>query len=165
MDTKSYDFTTKAGTIAAIREECVIQGLTLKPQIAYVLATTEHETGGTFKPVTEAYWLKDADAYLKIHHPDYYPYYGRGFCQLTWDYNYKKYGLLLGIDLLTHPEKALEPKNALFILVHGLKNGGFSGKRLPDYVNATKTDFINARRCVNGTDKAEHIAELAKKYM
>lgn len=165
MSSKIHSFGTKQGTIAAIKYECEQNGLVIPEQIAYVLATVEHETGGTFKPVTEAYWLKNPDKYLKEHHGDYYPYYGRGFVQLTWDYNYKKYGEILNIDLLNNPSLALNPNVALFILVHGFKHGTFTGKKLTDYINTDKCDFVNARKCINGLDKAKHIARLAKKYL
>ena len=155
---------TKDQAIEAIKAACKAQGLCLPAQIAYVLATVEHETNRTFKPVREAYWLKDPDGYLKKHHPDYYPYYGRGFVQLTWLKNYRLYGSLLGIDLVNNPDLALDPDNARFVLVHGFKNGSFTGKKLEDYVNATQTDFINARRCINGTDEAADIAVLAEKW-
>ncbi len=161
----AYDFTSKQGTIDAIKNECVRQGIGLKTQIAYVLATVEHETNKTFKPVIEAYWLDDPDAYLKTHHAEYYPYYGRGYVQLTWDYNYEKYGKLVGKDLLKHPELALETEIALFVLVHGFKTGAFTGRKIADYINAHETDFVNARRCINGKDKATEIAELAKKHL
>ncbi len=161
----AYDFTTKAGTIEAIKSECTLQGIGLKTQIAYVLATADHETNHTFKPVTEAYWLPDPDAYLKKHHADYYPYYGRGYVQLTWDYNYEKYGNLLGKNMLKHPELALEPEIALFVLVHGFKTGAFTGRKIADYINAHETDFLNARRCINGKDKNVEIAALAKKHL
>ena len=36
-------------------------------------------------------------------------YKGRGYIQLTHDYNYKKYGDLLGVDLLNNPELAAQP--------------------------------------------------------
>jgi len=163
--TQDRDFSSKAGTIAAIKNECEIQGLSLKAQVAYVLATADHETNHTFKPVTEAYWLNDPDAYLRKHHPDYYPYYGRGFVQLTWDYNYAKYGKLLGKDLVAHPDLALDPEVATFVIVHGFKTGGFTGKKITDYINAHETDFVNARRCINGLDRAKDIAEIAKQYL
>ena len=159
------DFSTKDGTIAAIKNECASQGIGLKAQIAYVLATVDHETAHTFKPVREAYWLKDPDAYLKTHHADYYPYYGRGYVQLTWEGNYKKYGQLVQKDLVGNPDLALDPEVALFVLVHGFKNGAFTGHKLADHVNADKTDFLNARRCINGTDKNHEIADIAQKYL
>ncbi|PXW86069.1 chitinase class I [Nitrosomonas sp. Nm84] len=162
---QGYDFSSKAGTINAIKQECIRQGIGLKSQIAYVLATADHETNHTFKPVTEAYWLADPDAYLKQHHADYYPYYGRGYVQLTWDYNYEKYGKLIGEDLVHHPELALKPEIALFVLVHGFKTGAFTGRKISDYINAHTADFVKARYCINGKDKANEIAELAKNHL
>lgn len=162
---QDHDFTTKDGTIEAIKSECHRQGIGLKTQIAYVLATADHETNHTFRPVTEAYWLDDPDAYLKKHHAAYYPYYGRGYVQLTWKKNYDKYGRLLGRDLVGHPELALDPEIALFVLVHGFKTGIFTERKISDYIDAHKTDFFNARRCINGTDKAKQIAAVAETYL
>ena len=159
------DFSTKEATIAAIKSACASHGVGLKAQIAYVLATVDHETAHTFKPVREAYWLHDPDAYLKAHHPDYYPYYGRGYVQLTWESNYRKYGQLVGKDLVAKPDLALDPQVALFVLVHGFKTGASTGHKLADYVNAEKTDFLNARRCINGVDKQHEIADIARKYL
>jgi predicted chitinase len=160
-----HDFSTKDGTIAAIKSECVRQGIGLKSQIAYVLATADHETNHTFKPVTEAYWLDNPDAYLKQHHADYYPFYGRGYVQLTWRNNYEKYGQILNKDLLGHPSLALDPEIALFVLVHGFKTGTFTGRKISDYIDGQKQDFRNARRCINGLDKADQIAAVARQYL
>ena len=57
MAAATTDFSTKEATIAAIKSACGSQGIGLKAQIAYVLATVDHETAHTFKPVREAYWL------------------------------------------------------------------------------------------------------------
>lgn len=158
-----YDFSTKESTIAAIKAECQKQGIGLPAQVAYVLATTDWETSHTFKPVREAYW-KDEE-WRRRNLSRYYPYYGRGFVQLTWEANYRKYSEILGIDLVNAPDLAMEPQNAVFILVHGLKTGAFTGKKLTDYINAQDIDFINARRCINGVDRAEEIAKLAEKFL
>ena len=57
---------------------------------AYALATAFHETNGTMQPVREAYFLKgNAEAWRKAH-LRYYPWYGRGFVQLTWQRNYQR---------------------------------------------------------------------------
>ena len=147
-------------TIEAITKECLSQGITNAAQIHYIIATVDHETNGTFLPVKEAYWLSEG---WRKRNFRYYPYYGRGYVQLTWKANYKKFGKLLNIDLVNNPDLALEPKNAIFILVYGFKHGSFTGKKIEDYINAYKTDFKNARRVINGTDKAQHIARLAQK--
>ena len=163
---KIHNFDTRLGTIAAIRWECQRQGLTTRSQQAYVLATVEHETANTFKPIEEGEYpggpknLKAFQQKLR-----YYPYFGRGLVQLTWERNYQLYSRKLGIDLVKNPDLTKNPNYALFILVDGFKYGVFTGKKLTDYVNSSKADFVNARRCINGLDKAQHIADLAKGYL
>lgn len=98
-------------------------------------------------------------------HLRYAPYYGRGFVQLTWKNNYETYGKLLGADLVGKPDGALVPQSALFILCHGFKVGTFTGRKLTDYVTDNTTDFISARRCINGTDHAADIAKLGQGYL
>ena len=146
--------------IQVILDEMAVQGITLRSQRAYILATVQHETNGTFLPIKEGYWLKNPDTYLKGK--PYYPYYGRGYVQLTWKMNYEKFSLLLGKDLVKEPDLVLEPRIAAFILVYGFRKGSFTGKNLETFVNDEKTDFKDARRCINGTDKAELIAGYAK---
>lgn len=161
MEKKEHDFSTKQGVIDAIIFECVQQGLT-KHQIAYVLATTQHETNNTFKPVREAYWLSETWRKKNLR---YYPYYGRGYVQITWLRNYDYYSKLLKVDMVKDPDIAMRENVALFILVHGFKNGIFTGKKISDYINGNKVDFLNARRCINGMDRAADIAKLAEKYL
>lgn len=127
-------------------------------QWAYVFATVFHETGATFLPVIEAHWLSEA---WRKKNLQYYPYYGRGYVQITWDYNYKAYSKKLAIDLLNNPELSMIPENSWFILVDGFKNGVFTGKKISGYINDKKADYKNARRIINGTDKAVLIASYA----
>lgn len=157
----THKFETKQNTIDTIIWECRNHELGLKSQIAYVLATVEHETANTFKPVKEAYWL---DENWRKNNLRYYPFYGRGYVQLTWKENYQKYSKILGADLVKNPDILLEPNVSLFILVHGCRHGSFTGKKIPDYLSYDKKDYFNARRVINGTDKAELIANLAKKW-
>lgn len=162
----TLNFSTKQGTINAIKSECTKQGIGLKPQIAYVLATVDHETAHTFQPVREAYYLGEPDAAEAYRRKlRYYPYYGRGYVQLTWQNNYATYGKLLGLNLVAKPDLALDPRTALFVLVHGFRTGAFTGRKLSDYVNNQGTDFINARRCINGTDAAQAIAASAQSFL
>ncbi|HYI00977.1 peptidoglycan-binding protein [Hyalangium sp.] len=155
----------RTATVKAIREECVRQGVTLPEQIAYVLATVQLETGDTFQPVKEAYYLgAKAEAYRK-NNLRYYPYYGRGYVQLTWKENYAKYGKLLGLELVTSPDLTLRPDVSLYVLVHGMKTGSFTGKKLSDYITASSVDFRKARAIINGTNKAELIAGYARKWL
>lgn len=145
-----------------ICEECDRQGLPLTTQKAYVLATVEWETGGTFKPVREA---PSKSEEWRRRNLRYWPYYGRGYIQLTWKANYEKYGKILGLDLVNDPDLALDPKVALFILIHVFKNGTLTGRRLEEFVNPDKTDFVNARRVINALDRAKTIAKLAQKWL
>ncbi|TGB52644.1 hypothetical protein CRT22_24545 [Escherichia sp. E5028] len=163
---RGYDFSTRAGTIRAIIEESRKQGFSLNSQIAYILATVKRETGDTFQPVREGDWGGhiSTDEYRKKHYR-YYPYYGRGYVQITWDYNYKAYSEKLGVDLVSDPDRALEPNNSLFILIDGFKNGVFTGKKLTDYVSKDSVDFLNARRCINGLDHAEQIKGFAEVFL
>jgi len=161
-ETGIYDFSTKDGTISAIKAECKAQGIGLSTQIAFVLATTQWETAQTFKPFKEAYWSSED---WRRNNLRYYPYYGRGYIQITFRTNYEAYSNILGIDLVNNPDLALDPNVALFVLVHGFKTGTFTGRKISDYINSSQTDFINARRSISGTDKAHEIADLAQKYL
>lgn len=151
LEAAKIDWSTAKGTRLGILAECNRQGLTLANQKAYVLATVQWETANTWKPVKEAYWLSESWRKANLR---YYPYYGRGYVQLTWLFNYLKYGRILNLNLAQHPDLALDPKIAAFILVHGFKHGTFTGMSLDNYVNSSKTDWNNARRCINGMDKA-----------
>lgn len=152
--------------IELITQECKKHGLT-KLQACYVLATAQHETNNTFEPVREAYWLGEN---WRKNNLRYYPYYGRGYVQLTWKFNYAKYNKVLGLtntndDLVKNPDVVMREPVSRFILVHGSKNGVFTGKKLSDFINENKTDFINARRVINGTDKAALIARYAQAWI
>jgi len=149
---------------ASIVATCRAAGLGLKAQIAYVLATAEWETNHTFKPVREAYWVRNAEAWRKAN-LRYWPYYGRGYVQLTWKDNYDHYGRILGLDLVTNPDQALNHYGSLFVLVQGFKTGAFTGHKLGEYVNAAGANFKAARYCINGQDRAADIAALAESYL
>jgi putative chitinase len=70
----------------------------------------------------------------------------------------------VGVDLYKNPDLALEVRYAIPIMFIGMKAGLFTGKKFADYFNPTKEDWVNARRMINGTDKAHLIAGHAKKY-
>lgn len=129
--------------------------------LAYMLATTYHETAFTMAPVSEY----GGESYLKSK--PYYPYYGRGYVQLTWLDNYKAQDakLELGGQLVATPDLALDPDLALKILWGGMVDGDFTGKKLADYFTTDETDFYNARRIVNGTDCASTIAKYAELFL
>lgn len=161
---KAHDFGSKQGVIDAIRYEAKSHGLPLKTQHAYIIATVHHETARTFRPLEE-YGKGKGRAYGKPDPRTGKTYYGRGFVQLTWKGNYEKYSQILGVDLVNNPQLACDPNVALFVLVHGFKYGTFTGARLENYINSSRTDFVGARRCINGTDRAHQIAALAQAYL
>lgn len=154
--------------------------------VAYILATALHETAYTMYPISE-YGKGKTRSYGKVyknskgerygiknskgHAYDYekYPfvYFGRGLVQLTWFDNYETMSKICGIDLLNNPEEANNPKYASRILVYGMIKGSFTGRSLSSYIKygLNKNEFINARRIINGTDKAQDIANHVYKFI
>lgn len=94
--------------------------------------------------------------------------YGRGLVQLTWCdcYEWADHALALNGALLADFELANRPDIATRILVAGMEHGRFTGKKLADYitVRGTHGGFVQARRIINGQDKAEHIALAADQF-
>ncbi|HEX2684894.1 MAG TPA: glycoside hydrolase family 19 protein [Ferruginibacter sp.] len=138
--------------------------------LAYMLSTTHHETAATMQPIeefgkgkTRPYGKK-----LKMSRKPYTDtnniFYGRGFVQLTWYENYDKAGKKLNRNFINNPENVMELTNATKIMFMGMAEGWFTGKKLGDYFNANKEDWVNARRIINGLDRADWIASYAKKY-
>ncbi len=138
--------------------------------LAYMLATAHHETDRTMMPINE-YGKGKGRKYgenLKMDGTRYTDttniFYGRGYVQLTWYENYQKAGKKLGLDLIKNPELALVPANASEIMFNGMNEGWFTGKKLSTYFSPTAEDWVNARRIINGLDKANLIAGYAKQY-
>lgn len=143
-------------------------------KLAYLLATTLHETARTMQPIFE----RGARAYFNKYEPgtklgkalgntekgDGYRFRGTGLVQLTGRRNFRLAGQKLGIDLVKEPTLATDPTIAAAILIKGSLEGWFTGKNVGDYINASKTDYIGARRVINGTDKASLIAGYADQY-
>lgn len=143
--------------------------------LAYMLATSYHETAKTMYPIEEygkgagrKYGRKIKMSGAAYSSPDKI-YYGRGHVQLTWFENYELMGKLLNIPLLERPELALDPVISVKIMIEGMTTGksfrgDFTGKHLALYFNEKAEDWINARRIINGTDKAELIAGYGKRF-
>lgn len=139
--------------------------------LAYMLATAYHETGATLLPIEEwgkgkgrPYGRKLKHSYVPYTTPDKI-YYGRGYVQLTWYENYELMSRLLYNDkrLLVEPELVMDLKVATEVMFEGMTKGNssfgdFTGKSLEMYFTPTKEDPVNARRIINGTDKADKIA-------
>lgn len=159
-------FSTKqVDSITAILNECGSQNVIDIAQIAYIFATAFHECynpnvkGSRLTPIQEfgglGYLIRKA----------YYPYFGRGFSQLTWEANYKKEGERMGLNLLSHPDLMLDIPTAANSHVWCMTHGTYTGKKLSDFISGAKVDFVGARRIVNGTDKAELIAGYANNFL
>ena len=58
----------------------------------------------------------------------------------------------------------MEPAIAAKILMRGMTEGWFTGKKLSDYFIVTD-DPVNARRIINGTDKAKLIAGYYESFL
>jgi putative chitinase len=125
--------------------------------LAYMLATTKHETAHTMQPIKE-YGLGAGHEYGQPDPVTGQTYYGRGFVQLTWKANYQTFADRIGVDLVNNPDLALDPAIATTILFDGMQHGLFTGVGLPKYFNPTTDDWLNARRIINGTDQAARIA-------
>lgn len=120
-------------------------------QLAYLLATVTWETGFAMQPVREA----GGERYLRSK--KYYPWVGEGLVQVTWETNAKKFGAKKPGDLMTWPI-------SLRAAFEGMTKGMFTGKKLGDYIVNGRSDYIGARRIINGTDKAKLIAGYARSY-
>lgn len=157
---------------------------------AYGLATKYLETNGSMEPVREAYWLSLAQAQAwarrmydiqgqrpskarelgNLSPGDGAKFMGRGDVQLTGKTNYVKAtkklrALGYDVDLVAHPDAAMEPEIAAVIMVHGMLEGWFTGRKLSDDLPATGAatfkQFEDSRDIINGRDKDDVIARHA----
>ena len=87
---------------------------------AAAIATVRLEVGSRFAPINEffsAHWNTYSGG------PNYH---GRGYIQLTHDYNYKTYGDLIGVNLVGNPDLALDVSISAWVLAHYFKKRGTS---------------------------------------
>lgn len=141
---------------------------TLLNSFAYALATAWWETAQTMHPIREY----GSEKYLRSK--KYWPYVGMGLIQVTWEANYRKAARLLGLPedtFVLAPSLLLEWEHALPLLFKGMETGLYTGKKLADYIDEIDEpddedlrEYVNARRIVNGTDKATAIGKLALRF-
>lgn len=140
--------------------------------LAYILATAVHESRllpvrETFAATDEGavksldawaaktgrkgprYWARDANGHA---------YYGRGFVQLTHRENYIRMGKALGVDLVSDPDRVMQPDLAADILVLGMVRGLFVPAAGPLLPYLARDDLKGARSTVNRNDKWDLIA-------
>lgn len=164
----------------AILDQWELWGGSDDRHFAYMLATAWHETGRTMQPIREygvdKYFTRMYDIRgerpvkareLGNHSPgDGARYCGRGYVQLTGRANYARAGLKVGVPLQDYPDRAMEPGIAARIMFAGMSEGWFTGKKLSDYEGGGgEYDAINARRIINGTDKAKTIAGYYRSFL
>lgn len=127
-----------------------------------VIATIAIETASTFKPVREAFWLPESWRQANLR---YYPFYGRGYVQLTWEDAYRIVSGILGVDLLGNPDRAMEPQIAAWITAWF-----WATKRIPSKDGnrswtlaelCREQDWVWVRRAVQGgEDGLERLVEI-----
>lgn len=146
--------------------------------LAYVMGTVHHEVDRRMQPIKEygskSYFRRMYDIEGErpriarqlgnINPGDGVKFHGRGFVQLTGRNNYQDWSNRLGEDLIENPDLALDTEIATEIILEGMRLGTFTGKKLEDYFNVQKDNWKNARRIINGLDKANLIASYGKQY-
>ena len=150
-------------------ETALAAGVTNHRQIAYILATAQHETRN-FDAPEEDFGRQQAKG---LNYGGGENYFGRGYVHLTHKENYQKFDRHLGLDgrLMSDLDLAKSPEIAAQITVIGMRDGLFTGKKLGDYIGESP-DYYNARRIVNGVraeqpwsiDAANHCATYAKEW-
>jgi len=134
---------------------------------SYMLATAWHETAKTMQPVREAYWLPEDWRKKNLR---YWPWYGRGYVQLTWEKNYQRADdeLHLGGKLIDNADMAMQPDIAARIMRQGMEEGWFTGVTLkaclPSSGVATHDQYVHARTIINGKDRDELVEDYAQVF-
>lgn len=168
---------TKREHVTLIYDACKKLNVTAKEQIAYILATAEHESDDFNAAGLEEYasWAayEGRPDLWNTQPGDGKKFKWRGYVQLTGRRNYTNYNTILHSEwlltenqsIVTNPELVSNPEIAAFILVHGMINGTFTGKKLSSYINESKQHWLSARKTVNGRDKMKKIATQAKEIL
>lgn len=133
-------------------------------RLAYILATTYHETAHTMQPIRE-YGRGKGRKYGVADAVTGKVYYERGYVQLTWKTNYAAMAKITGVDLVNKPDLALDPDTAATIMFEGMYRGTFTGKKLANYFSAKVDDPVGARKIINGTDRAALIAGYHAQFL
>ncbi|MGK6315256.1 hypothetical protein [Neorhizobium sp. DT-125] len=150
--------------------------------LAYVLATAFHETAATMQPIRETLAKTDAVAIRRldaafaagrlpsVRTPYWRPdaegksWLGRGLVQLTHRRNYEAMSKVTGVDLVADPARAMQMEVSVAILIEGMRRGCFTGKRLDHYFGPGSSDWVGARKIINGTDRAELVAGYGRVF-
>ncbi|MCY6382702.1 peptidoglycan-binding protein [Hoeflea prorocentri] len=146
--------------------------------LAYILATIYHETGRRMVPVREGFATSDAGARRAVAKlfadgrisRDYaepvggISYFGRGRVQVTHLDNYRRLSVRFDRDFVNNPGLLLEPRIDAEVAVTGHVEGLWTGRKLSDFIDGNRCDYVEARRIVNRLDKASKIAAYARSF-
>lgn len=152
-----------------------------RTHLAYILATAYHETAQWMQPIREGARRFGPDysnerairavtaIYNKgIIRTNYalprgkygHSYYGRGLIQITWLSNYKRLSEVVGVDLVKNPDAALSWCIALPLLFIGMRDGLYTGKKLP--VGKTNPRFPRSLRAIVNGDVRKNGAKISR---
>jgi putative chitinase len=160
--------------------------------LAYALGTVMHETAFTFEPIDElggfAYFERRYGYNTAVGKRlgndapgEGAKYHGRGDVQITGETNYerleidlrKNYPALIAefeartgqsFDLTDSPAQAKDKAIAYAVMAFGMYHGRFTGKSFATYIYPGHVDYVNARRIINGLDRANDIAAHARAF-
>jgi N-acetyl-anhydromuramyl-L-alanine amidase AmpD len=162
-------------SIPVIFAECISSGVSMYAQIAYVLATAEHESGcgkwmrELWGPTAAQRGYEGRGDLGNTQAGDGLRFRGRGYVQITGRRNYTLWARRLGVNIVADPDLvATDPSMAAKILVQGMRDGSFTGKTLLDHISpGAEPDFFSARAIVNGDKRknGEKIAGHADNYL
>lgn len=129
--------------------------------VAYMLATVQHECASTWQPIEERGGGDSPQ--------DEYRYRGRGYVPLRGRGNYRNLSKALGaygdFSLEVNPDLVCNPEIALHVMIVGMTQGLFTGRRLAEYITAHTCDYVQARHVVaSGADHAVRIAGYATAF-
>jgi putative chitinase len=145
-------------------------------QAAYMLATVKHETADAFQPIDEIggniYFNRRYGPQTKIgqrlgntQSGDGALFHGRGYVQLTGRSNYARATTdlaaqypTIAVDLVANPKQAKDAAVAYAVMSFGMQTGRFTGHQISEFFNASRQDPVNARRIINGLDRAQLVA-------
>lgn len=157
----AYDL-TRQESIDLLVKTAMEYGVTDRKQLAYILGTAQHESDD-FRASSEYDGPNQA---IRNGYSGGENYYGRGYVQVTHDHRYDVMADTLGDPRIRdNPDiVAQEARLGAETTVVGMVRGLYTGVGIDQYINGDRTDYEAARAVVNGTDRATHIADLARTW-